>query len=171
MADNKKMLMIAGGVAGISYGLSFLYNRFFPSGIIKGVASFSALEINANVGQKLSQGIDTSVAGVVFTKLGISQGVTGSIWGQLVTIFLVALALVFVGNWVSSTFKVGKTPNMRFVFGLTITSLALGAVLGSISLGLGALGGLFAFGIYFLIVAGVYNLVRTYLIKQLPSFE
>lgn len=171
MADTKKMLTIAGGVAGISYGLSLLYNRFFPSGIAKGVVSFSALEVNANVGQNLAQGIDTSLAGTIFKYLGISQGVTGGILGQLITIFLMSVFLVYVGNWFSSTFKVGKTPNMRFVIGLTVTSLALGAVVGSISIGLGALGGLVALGIYFLIVAGVYNLARTYLIKQLPSFE
>ena len=171
MADTKKMMIISGAVAGISYGLSLFYNKFFPSGIAKGVVSFSALEINANVGQQISKGIDTSIAGTLFNYLGISQGVIPSVLQQLIVLFLASLILVYEGSFVSRTFKLGKTANQRFAIGLTITSLLLGAGIGYISIGLGALGGLVAFGIYFLIVAGLYNLIRTYAIKQLPSFE
>ncbi len=94
-----------------------------------------------------------------------------------ILIFVTSLLIITFGGWFNRQIgDRGKTPNTKFAIELTIGSIALGLVVGLMSgtatlkPSLSALGTALAVFIYFLIVAGAYNLLRNFGLKEvLPT--
>ena len=150
-----KNLKVALGVAVISWLLTWVYS-FFKGGI----ANITFAAIDVNVGKQIASGLDTSLAGKL---IGSMIGAVPAGLQTFILLFVSALAIVILGRWVNEQLgNQGKTPNTRFAFDLTIGAVLVGLVLGLISPSIGALGGVVALGIYFLIVAGVYSLLRNF---------
>ena len=150
MAEFKKIAIASVGVAGISYGLGWLY-KFFPEGIAN--LSFSAVEIP--VREQIKAGFNTSLAGKLLGYLG---GVIppGGIIAALVTLFLAAFAVVWLGSFISEKITFGKTETVKFAVSMTLAAAVIGVALGYMSPAIGTLGTMLAMLIYFGIVSFVY---------------
>lgn len=154
--DWKKLAWASAGVAGVSYGLSWAYGKFFAGGIAN--LTFAITPVDINVGKQIASGLDTSLAGKLLSYLGgnIPSGVQPVLM-LLVAAFLVVLAGVFLNE---QLFNIGKTANAKFAFELTLGSVAIGLIAGYLSPSIGAIGTAVSMLIYFVIVVAVYNLLR-----------
>lgn len=171
-ADLMRVLRVAFGVSVVGWLLTWIYSLLpFAK---NGIATISFAAIDVNVGQQIQQGIDTSFAGKYIGSL------IGSVPVGLQTfilLFVSALAIIAIGTYLNKQFgDFGKTPNTKFAFDLTIGAIVVGLAVGFMSgtatlrPSLAALGSALALLIYFLIVAGVYNLLRNFgLANVLPT--
>jgi len=170
--DFIKMLRVALGVSVVGWLLTWLYS-ILPFAK-NGIATISFAAIDVNVGQQIQQGIDTSFAGKYIGSL------IGSVPIGLQTFILLAvsaLVIIGIGTWLNKQIgDFGKTPNTKFAFDMNIGAIVVGLVVGFMSgtatlkPSLAALGTALAVLIYFLIVAGVYNLLRNFGLKEvLPT--
>ncbi len=170
MADIMKMLRVALGISIISWLLTWLYSSLlkFMQG---GIATISFSAINVNVGERIKQGIGTSFAEKYIGSLlgSVPVGVQ-----TLILLFVSALIIVSVGTWLNRQIgDFGKTPNTKFAFDLSIGSIVVGLLVGfasgtaTLKPSLAALGTGLAVFIYFLIVAGAYNLLRNFGAKEI----
>lgn len=152
--ENKKIAIAAAGVAGISYLLGWIY-KYIPDGIAN--LSFSAIEIP--VREQIKAGINTSLAGKLLGYLGgiIPQG--GTIVA-LVTLYVAALIIVWLGSFISEKVNLGKTETTKFAIGLTIAAGIIGIVMGYLSPSINSLGVAVAMLIYFGIISLVYVAAR-----------
>lgn len=166
--DWKKILYASLGVTAISWLLSWLYKYAqakIPA-IANGIATVTFAAVDVNVGQRVVSGVDTSVAGKF---LGAHLGAFGG-FQQIILLFISAIAIIVVGMYVNKLFDLGKSENSKFAWELTLGAVAIGLVFGYLSPSLGYLGTAVAYGIYFLIVSGVYSLARNWGLKNaLPA--
>lgn len=156
--DYKKMFWASTGISLIVYLLAMAYKKFFPGGIAN--LAFAVTPVDINVGKQISSGLDTSIGGKILGYLG---GAIPAGWEPFLLIFVTVFAVMLVGNWLNGYIGLGKTPNSRFAFDLTLGAIGVGLVLGYMSPNIGAIGVAVAMGIYFLIVVMVYNLARKYI--------
>ncbi len=156
MTDFKKIAMTALGVTGVSYGLGWLYNKFFAEGIA--TLTFSA--INVDVASQIKAGIDTSLGGKLLAYL---KGVipAGGTMSALLTLFVAAFIIVWLGGLVRDKINYGKTDNAKFGFGMAIAAGLVGLVTGALSPSIGYLGAALALLIYYSVIALVYTGLRS----------
>jgi len=170
--DFMKILRVALGVSVIGWLLTWIYSMLpFAK---NGIATISFAAIDVNVGQQIQQGIDTSFAGKYIGSLigSVPVGLQ-----TLILLFVSALVIIGIGTWLNKQIgDFGKTPNTKFAVDMTIGAIVVGLIIGFMSgtstlrPSLAALGTTLALLIYFLIVAGVYNLLRNFGMKEvLPT--
>lgn len=171
MADFMKMLKVALGVTIVSFILTWIYSKFVPA---KGLVTISFAVVDVNVGNQIRSGIDTTLAGKLLGSLigSVPVGVQ-----TFVLIFVASLIVIGIGSWLNRQLggPYGKTENTRFAFDLTFGTIAVGLLVGWMNkagnpLSIGAVGTALALFIYFIIVAGVYALLRNWGMKDfLPT--
>lgn len=172
MADLMKLLKVALGVSVVAWLLTWLYSSILKFlGTTIATISFSAIDIN--VGNQISSGINTSLAGKYIGSL------IGSVPVGLQTFILLLVSAVIVvalGNWINKQVgDFGGSENQKFAVDLTFGSIAVGLIVGFMSGGVSGATGSFAIGagiatlIYFLIVAFVYGMLRSLGLKGFLS--
>ena len=145
--DLKKSAWISVGVAGVSWGLSWIYSKWFAGGIAK--ISFAVLPVDINVGQQVASGVDTSLAGKLLGYLG---GAIPSSFQAFAALFVASFLVVTLGMWLNEQAKLGKSPASKFAFSMAFGSLAVGAITGAFSPSIGWLVGAVTTLFYFVIV-------------------
>lgn len=166
MADIKKIAMAAVGVGLISWLLGWLYKTYFKEGIAN--ISFSAVEIPVKA--QIQSGVDTTLAGKLLGYLGgvIPQG--GMVMA-LVTLYVAALIIVWLGSYISERINLGKSENMKFALSMTLAAVLVGIVVGYMSPSIGSTGTAIAMLIYFGIISVIYSVARNIQgVRELPIF-
>lgn len=154
--DYMKYARVAAGLAGVSFVLGVAYKKFVPSGGI-GSISFSVFG-DANVGQQITSGFDTSFAGKI---VGSLAGSLPSPFGMAVTLFVTMFLILLAGHWINNQFlKLGKTPNGKLASDIALGALAVGVVAGIISPSINKVGLAVAIVAYAMIVVVAYNGLR-----------
>ena len=155
MVDYKKTAMAAVGVTAISYGLGWVYNKYFADGIA--TLTFSAVDVN--VASQVKAGIDTSLAGKLLGYLGGVIPVGGTM-NALLTLFVASFLVVMLASFIADKIAVGKTETTKFGVSMAVSAFVIGLVAGSVSPSIGSLGAGIAMLIYFGIVAFIYSALR-----------
>lgn len=161
MVDFKKSMKIALGVTGISWGLSYVYQKFFPAGILDFSLKFSALpvQVQSDVGAQVASGIDPSIGGKILAALGNpSIGMAT----QLVTLYLAALVVVIAGTYLFDYIGFGKSETTKFAVSMSLGAGLVGLLLGTVSPKIGSVGLGLAMLVYFGIVATAYKFAGDY---------
>jgi len=152
MVDYKKSAMAAVGVTVISYGLGWVYSKYFADGIA--TLTFSAVDVN--IASQVKSGIDTSLAGKLLSYLGGVIPVGGTM-NALLTLFVASFLVVVLASFIADKITVGKTETTRFGVSMAIAAGVIGLIVGSISPSVGSLGTGIAMLIYFSIIALIYS--------------
>lgn len=156
MVDLKKSLIASGWITGIAYVLGLIYSRLFANGL----ATIQFALVDVNVKNQILGGVDTTLAGKI---LAYFAGIIplGEGLAAVMTMYVASLIIVYFGALTSEKFAIGKTDTQRFGIGMGIVAVIIGAIVGGMSISIGALGGAIAMLFYFVIIVSLYGLVRT----------
>lgn len=163
MVDYKKALYASVYITGIGYLLGLGYKAVFPNGLLNLSLKFSALPINvqANVGQQIGSGIDTTLGGKLLSYLGGIIPIGGTLQA-LLTLLVASFLIVVLAAWLAERVSYfGKSETQKFGVGLAVSAFVIGLGVGTTTLTLGALGTGIAMLFYFGIIAVIYSYART----------